>query len=72
MSDPNFTPPYEPNYTVNEFCTVERISRVKLYDDWKHGRGPRLYMNGRCRRITHRARRDWQLEREREAAQGSV
>ena len=67
MSDPNFTP-HDPSCTVSEFCTAERISRVALYEMWKYGRGPRFYMNGRCRRITHRARLEWQAEREAEAA----
>ena len=63
MSETNFIP-HEPSYTVNEFCMAERISRVALYDFWKQGRGPRFYMNGRCRRITHSARLEWQREME--------
>jgi len=65
MSDQNFTP-YQPSYTVDEFCAAERVSRVALYDMWKQGRGPRFYFNGRCRRVTHRARLDWQADREAE------
>ena len=64
MSDSNNFIPHEPSYTVNEFCVAERISRVALYDFWKQGRGPRFYMNGRCRRITHAARLEWQREME--------
>jgi hypothetical protein len=63
MNEPNFIP-HEPSYTVDEFCTAERISRVSLYDMWKQGKGPRYYFNGRCRRITHAARMDWQREME--------
>ncbi len=48
--------PNEPTYTIAEFCAAERISRVRLYEFWKHGHGPRFYYNGRCRRITHAAR----------------
>jgi hypothetical protein len=59
MSDQDFIP-YEPSYTVDEFCKAERISRVALYGMWKDGRGPRFYMNRRCRRITHAARVEWQ------------
>jgi len=33
---------------------------VQLYEFWKLGRGPLFYFNGRCRRITHAARIDWQ------------
>jgi hypothetical protein len=68
MSDSSFHPPYEPSYTVSEFCAAEKISRVALYAMWKDGKGPRFYRNGRCRRITHRARLDWQSEREAEEA----
>ena len=64
--------PFEPSYSVDEFCTAERICRVKLYDYWKHGKGPRYYLNGRCRRITHRARLDWQREREAEVSRIEV
>ena len=53
-------PPYERTFTVDEFCLSERISRVSLYAMWKQGKGPRYYMNGRCRRITHQARLEWQ------------
>jgi hypothetical protein len=67
MTGSNFTP-VEPSYTVNEFCAAERISRVKLYEAWKDGTGPRFYRNGRCRRITHKARLDWQAQREAEAS----
>jgi hypothetical protein len=63
MSESNFVP-FEPSYTVDEFCTAERISRVSLYEMWKQGKGPRFYFNGRCRRITHAARMDWQREME--------
>jgi hypothetical protein len=31
---------------------------------WKLGHGPRFYMNGNRRVITHAARIDWQRERE--------
>jgi hypothetical protein len=58
----------DPSYTVNEFCTQERISRSKLYEDWKAGKGPRFYWNGKHRRITHEARVEWQRGREAEAA----
>jgi hypothetical protein len=60
--------PYEPSYSVDSFCAAEHISRVSLYAMWKEGRGPRFYYNGRCRRITHSARFDWQREREAEAS----
>ena len=61
------TPIIDPSYTVDEFCTAERVCRSKLYDLWKQGKGPRFYWNGRERRITHQARLDWQRQREAEA-----
>jgi hypothetical protein len=66
MSESN-PAPFEPTYTVDTFCQAERISRVALYAMWKEGKGPRFYFNGRCRRITHKARLDWQAEREAES-----
>jgi hypothetical protein len=63
MNDTDFIP-HEPSYTVDEFCKAERISRVALYGMWKRGEGPRHYFNGRCRRITHAARMEWQREME--------
>ena len=69
MSDA-FTP-FEPSYTVDEFCTVERISRVKLYDEWKHGKGPRFYYNGKRRIIPHYARIDYQQRKMAEAEEGA-
>jgi hypothetical protein len=64
-------PPFEPSYSVDEFCKAERISRVALYAFWKRGKGPRYYMNGRCRRITHQARQTWQRQREAETMGGA-
>jgi hypothetical protein len=62
---------HEPSYTVDEFCKAERISRVALYAMWRSDRGPRFYLNARCRRITHKARLDWQAEREAEVNGGT-
>jgi hypothetical protein len=53
-------PVYEPSYTPDEFCAAERICRSALYKLWKEGRGTKFYWNGVSRRITHRARLEWQ------------
>jgi hypothetical protein len=58
----------EPSYTINEFCAAERMSRAMLYRAWTEGWGPSFYWIGVTRRITHRARLDWQRQREAEAA----
>ena len=65
-------PPLEPTYSVDEYCLAERMSRVALYSMWNGGKGPRFYYNGRCRRITHQARLDWQAAREAEACGGAA
>jgi predicted DNA-binding transcriptional regulator AlpA len=50
--------------TVREFCKAEKISRSMLYRAWSEGWGPKFYRIGVTRRITHRARLEWQRERE--------
>jgi hypothetical protein len=60
--------PFEPSYTIDEFLAAERISRSALYELWAQGKGPRYYRNGNRRIITHRARLDFQAEREAAAA----
>jgi len=54
----------DPSLTINEFCKAERISRSMLYRAWSEGWGPKFYRIGVTRRITHRARLEWQRERE--------
>ena len=60
-----------PSLTINEFCQAEKISRSMLYRAWSEGWGPKFYRVGVTRRITHRARQEWQREREAAAAAGS-
>lgn len=43
-----------PTRSMN-FARLIRMSRVKFYELWKQGKGPKFYWNGKCRRITHRA-----------------
>lgn len=52
--------PYEPSYTVTEFCAAERMSKVRLYEEWKDGVGPQFYWNGNRRIIPHSARLEYQ------------
>ena len=54
--------------TIDEFCQAEKISRSMLYRAWSEGWGPKFYRVGVMRRITYRARLEWQREREAEAA----
>ena len=50
----------DPSYTVNEFCAAERMSRSMVYRAWREGWGPDYYLVGVTRRITHRARLEFQ------------
>ena len=63
---------HDPSYTVDEFCAAERMSRSMLYKAWAEGWGPEFYCVGVTRRITHRARLEWQRQREAEAAAGKA
>lgn len=54
--------------TIDEFCQAEKISRSMLYRAWSEGWGPKFYRVGVTRRITYRARLEWQREREDHAA----
>ena len=58
---------FEPSYSVADFCFCECISKGWLYELWSQGRGPKFYWDGRFRRITHRARLQWQRMMEAEA-----
>jgi hypothetical protein len=64
MSFESATRVSDPSLTINEFCEAEHVSRSMLYELWREGQGPRFYLNGKHRRITQRARLDWQRERE--------
>ena len=57
----------DPSLTVNEFCLAERISRTRLYEDWKQGKGPRFFYIGNQRRISAEARIEWRRRREQDA-----
>jgi hypothetical protein len=56
------------SYTVDTFCAAEDISRAMLYKLWAPGKGPRFYMVGSVRRISHEARIEWQRRLEADAS----
>jgi hypothetical protein len=62
----------DPSLTVDQFCRAESISRSMLYRAWAEGWGPKFYRVGVTRRITHRARLEWQRQREAEATAGEA
>jgi len=59
------------SFTIDEFCNAERMSRGMLYRAWREGWGPEFYLVGTHRRITQRARLEWQRQRE-AAANGEI
>jgi hypothetical protein len=60
-------PVTDASFTINQFCAVEKISRTQLYKDWIAGRGPRFYLVGSHKRISHESRVEWRRRREVEA-----
>jgi hypothetical protein len=54
------------SYTVVTFCAAEKLSRSMLYKLWSQGKGPRFYLVGTVRRISHEARIEWQRQHEAE------
>jgi hypothetical protein len=51
-------------FTVVEFCSAHRISRAKLYELWRAGRGPKT-MNVGCRKlISVEAAAEWRRQME--------
>ncbi len=58
--------------TIDDFCRAEKISRSMLYRAWSEGWGPKFYRIGVTRRITYRARLEWQREREAQAVAAEV
>ena len=62
----------DPSYTVDEFCSAERMSRGMLYKLWSQGKGPRYYLVGIRRHISHEARIEWQRQLEVSASKMEV
>ena len=56
------------SYTVNEFCTAERMSRGMFYKLQAQGKAPRIYYIGNSPRISHQARTEWRERLEAEVA----
>jgi hypothetical protein len=59
---------YEPSYRIPEFCAAEKICEPLYYELRKRGKGPKEMRHGAAVRISHRARLEWQKQREAEAA----
>jgi hypothetical protein len=73
MPETSPKPPFEPSYTIDSFCEAENFTKPYYFKLKKEGRGPREMRDGRLIRITHKARLDWQKEREKwSAAQAQI
>jgi hypothetical protein len=58
-------------YTVADYCEAEKISRSKLYQEWKRGEGVEFLKRGKKIYITDEARLEYRqklLQRTRGAA----
>ena len=57
-------PIYEPSYSIQEFCAVERITAPTYFKLRNQGLGPKEMRMGRIIRISHTERLRWQKQRE--------
>ena len=55
-------------FSIAEYCQAERISRAKLYNEWKAGRGPKYYHRGARRLISVDAADEYRRQLEAETA----
>jgi hypothetical protein len=55
-------------FTVNQFCASHNISKTRLYQEWKAGRGPEFYTEGAHRRISAEAAARYRARKHAEAA----
>jgi hypothetical protein len=53
-------------YTIPEYCLVEKVSRSRLYDEWKRGVGVEFFRRGNKILISHDARVRYRKSLERE------
>jgi hypothetical protein len=47
---------HEAVYTIPEYCAAEKISRAKVYEEWKRGSGVDFFRRGTRILISHEAR----------------
>jgi len=60
MSDQTITiPPEKDAYTPDEFCARNAISKSKLYELWRNGRGPEVMKDAQWVRISKEAAAEW-------------
>ena len=54
-------------FTIPEYCAVEKVSRAKVYDEWKRGIGVEFFRRGTKILISNEARIRHRQRLEREA-----
>ncbi len=67
-------------YTLPEYCAAEKVSRSKVYEEWRRGEGVEFFRRGAKILISHEARvrhrerleRAAREERERASDQGGA
>jgi hypothetical protein len=59
-------------YTVSEYCEAERISRGKLYAEWKRGEGVEFFKRGKKVYVTEAARLAYRDKLLKQTAEGRV
>lgn len=47
------------SFTINEWCSLRKVSRTEFYEMQKRGDGPRTYRVGRFQRISGEADAEW-------------
>jgi hypothetical protein len=58
--------------TLRDFDpAMTELGPTMIYKAWQEGWGPRFYLNGVSRRITHEARLEWQRQREQAAREAA-
>jgi predicted DNA-binding transcriptional regulator AlpA len=62
------SPEMDESFTIQEFCTAEKISRAFFYKLQSQGKAPRTYPLGANRRISRESYVAWRTARESEAA----
>jgi hypothetical protein len=59
-------------YTVSEYCKAEKISRGKLYAEWKRGDGVAFFKRGKKAYVTEAARLAYREKLLKQTAEGRV
>jgi len=65
-------------HTIPEYCAIEKVSRAKIYNEWKNGEGVEFFRRGtkifitEDARLRHREKLQRRAREERERSANSV